>query len=102
MNPSPLHETNPRHERYWLLGIVIWVSFVTASIATALFFATFDPLDIMASATYPLDWERTTCYSVGFLLFWTLTAATSSIVAWLISTPAASVAAIRQIKRGES
>lgn len=100
MNTSSLHETNPKHERYRLIGIVAWVSFVTASVATALFFATFDPLEIIDKTTFPLDWNRTECYSAGFFLFWALTASTSSMAAWLISTPAASSSTLRQIKNG--
>ena len=103
MNPSLLHENHPKHERYRLFGIVLWVSFVTACVATALFFATFDPLDIIAQTTFPLDWNRTECYSAGFFLFWTLTASTGAMVAWLVNTPDASIETIRQIKNsGES
>ena len=97
---NPLTEQNPLHERYRLIGIVVWVSFAAACVATALFFAAFDPLDIIDKSTFPLDWGRTECYSVGFFLFWTLTASTGSMVAWLVVTPVASVEAIRQMKNG--
>ncbi|MGB0847723.1 MAG: hypothetical protein ACPGSM_13415 [Thiolinea sp.] len=101
MNPSLLHETNPRHEHYRVIGIVVWVSFVAACMATALFFATFDPLDIIDQTTFPLDLDRMDCYSIGFFLFWALTLCTGSAVAWLIKTPVASVSAIKQIKNGD-
>ena len=95
-----LTEDNPRHERYRLIGIVVWVSFVAACVATALFFATFDPLDIINLTTFPLDWNRTECYSAGFFMFWVLTASTGSMVAWLVKTPAASVNVIQRMKQG--
>jgi len=98
---TPLAESNPLHERYRLIGIVVWVSFAAACVATALFFATFDPLDIINQTTFPLDWNRTECYSAGFFMFWALTAGTGSMVAWLVSTPAASIKAIRALKQGK-
>ena len=94
---APLTEENPRHERYRLMGIVIWVSFVAACLATTLFFATFDPLDIIDKTTFPLNWSRPECYTAAFFLFWALTAGTGSVVAWLAATPPpASVAEMRQ------
>lgn len=95
----PLDEASPLHERYRLIGIVVWVSFVAACFATAIFFATFDPLDIINNATFPLNWNRTECYSAGFFLFWALTASTGSIVAWLVATPPASLETIRELKK---
>lgn len=71
----------------WTLSKVVtalWVSFVFAGIATMLFFATFDPLAILAHTTFPLAWDSTTCYSVGFLLFWLLTSTCSMVTVWLL------------------
>ncbi|PWQ96586.1 hypothetical protein [Leucothrix pacifica] len=94
---SPLSESkHPHHELYRRIGVVVWVSFVAAAVATALFFATFDPLVIVESATYPLDWSRTTSYSIGFFLFWGLTSATGAMVAWLIHLPERSAALLRE------
>ena len=93
---TPLSEKqHPHHELYRRIGVVVWVSFVAASIATALFFATFDPLEILDSATFPVDWDRTASYSIGFFLFWGLTSATGAVVAWLIATPERSFATLR-------
>lgn len=87
---------HPHHELYRRIGVVVWVSFVAAAVATALFFATFDPMEIVASATYSLDWDRTTSYSIGFFLFWGLTSATGAMVAWLLHLPERSVAILRE------
>ena len=92
---------NTIRERWRLMGIVVWVSFVSAGVATGLFFATFDPLDIIGKTTFPLDWTRTQCYSIGFFLFWALTAATGATVAWLVVTPVTSAHADKHCKGGK-
>lgn len=97
---TPLSDKkHPHHDLYRRIGVVVWVSFVAACIATALFFATFDPLEIVGSATFPVDLDRTASYSIGFFLFWGLTSATGAVVAWLISTPEHSVADLRESSR---
>ncbi|MGH1543320.1 MAG: hypothetical protein ACRBHB_23150 [Arenicella sp.] len=70
-----------------VIGIVIWVSFVGASIATMLFFATFDPELLASFATYPIELSRTAGYSLGFLLFWLLLASNGLIIAWMTLNP---------------
>ena len=66
-------------------GIILWVSFLWAAIATMLFFATFDPLAIAEVATFPMQVDRIGGYSIGFLLFWLLLIINSSVVNWLSS-----------------
>ena len=64
-------------------GITLWVSFLWAAIATMLFFATFDPVEIAKVATFPMELDRMSGYSAGFLLFWVLLIINSSVVNWL-------------------
>lgn len=64
-------------------GISIWVSFLSAGLATMLFFATFDPAVIAQIATYPITISRTAGYSLGFLLFWLLLVINSVVIIWL-------------------
>ncbi|MHB8747118.1 MAG: hypothetical protein ACYC7I_11445 [Gammaproteobacteria bacterium] len=52
---------------------VLWPSFLTAGLATALFFAAFDPQELLGRTRFA-DATRLTAYSVGFFLFWLLTA----------------------------
>ncbi len=52
---------------------VLWPSFLTAGAATILFFTAFDPQLIMAVSGYG-EISRLGGYSVGFFLFWMLTA----------------------------
>ncbi len=70
----------------WLVefGVVIWVSFLAAAVATMLFFATFDPLDLAEIATFPLQLSRMAIYSIGFILFWLLLAGNGAIIVWLL------------------
>ena len=74
-------------QRLVTLGVVLWVSFLSASVATMLFFATFDPADLADIATFPMALERTSGYSLGFLLFWLLLICNSAVVVWLARRP---------------
>ncbi|NIP72552.1 MAG: hypothetical protein GWO16_05745 [Gammaproteobacteria bacterium] len=55
------------------VAAVLWPSFLVAGLATVLFFTAFDPAEIMAASGYG-EIDRTTGYTVGFFLFWLLTA----------------------------
>ena len=66
------------------IGVVVWVSFLWAAIATMLFFATFDPEELSQLATFPMTLDRTSGYSIGFLLFWGLLMLNGWIVTWLL------------------
>lgn len=64
---------------------VVWVSFVSAGIATMLFFATFDPLELAQIATFPAGLDRSSGYSLGFLLFWILLMLNGAVITWLMT-----------------
>ena len=51
---------------------VLWPAFLTAGLATILFFTAFDP-DVLLQETRFADTSRLGAYSVGFFLFWLLT-----------------------------
>ena len=53
---------------------ILWPSFLTAGVATILFFTAFDPQLLMAVGGY--DISRLGGYTIGFFLFWLLTAST--------------------------
>ncbi|MFK5915623.1 MAG: hypothetical protein QM484_14750 [Woeseiaceae bacterium] len=54
---------------------ILWPSFLTAGVATILFFTAFDPeLLMLASGYEPIT--RLGGYTIGFFLFWFLTAST--------------------------
>ncbi len=54
---------------------VFWPSFLTAGIATILFFTAFDPQLLMAVGGYD-QVSRLGGYTIGFFLFWFLTSGT--------------------------
>lgn len=54
---------------------ILWPSFLTAGVATILFFAYFDPQLLMQMSGYGYI-SRMGGYTVGFFLFWLLTSST--------------------------
>ena len=66
------------------IAIVVWISFLTAAVATMLFFAVFDPIEL--GGMVDADVSRDGGYAVGFFFFWLLSAACSGITAWLVRT----------------
>lgn len=64
---------------------VLWPSFLTAGLATALFFTAFDPQELLSDTRFA-DVSRLGAYSVGFFLFWLLTAS-SCILTCYFSRP---------------
>lgn len=62
---------------YRLLA-ALWLSFLMAGLATMVYFAAIDPLELAPCVDFPVV-SRTTAYTVGFLLFWLLTASSSLV-----------------------
>ena len=78
------HPPRPLVQR---LGAILWPSFFAAGVATMVFFAFVDPLDL-ADITFPdLGISRELGYSVAFFMFWLATAA-SSLFTWILLRPA--------------
>jgi hypothetical protein len=68
------------------VATVIWISFLAASVATMLFFAVFDPTELMATIDADIDIGRQSGYAIGFFFFWVISAGCSAITAWLVRT----------------
>jgi len=51
---------------------ILWPSFLTAGLATVLFFTAFDPAVLLQETRFA-DTSRLGAYSIGFFLFWLLT-----------------------------
>lgn len=68
------------------VATVIWISFLAAAIATMLFFAVFDPVELAASLDAELEIGHQAGYAVGFFFFWILFALCSGVTAWLVRT----------------
>ena len=60
---------------------ILWPSFLTAAAATVLFFALFDPRELLAYTEFA-DISRVGAYTVGFFLFWLLTSTSSTLTAY--------------------
>jgi hypothetical protein len=62
---------------------VLWLSFLMAGIATGFFFSAIDPLELRYCIDFP-EVSRTAAYSIGFLLFWLLTASSSLLAVFFV------------------
>ena len=58
------------------LAAVVWIAFLAATAATGVFFSVLDPADLKYCVPFP-EVSRLAAYTIGFLLFWALTAATA-------------------------
>jgi hypothetical protein len=70
----------PRVQR---VAAVLWPSFIMAGVATTFFFAFLDPLDLLGCQGEP-PFGRHAAYSIGFFLFWLLTAGSSLLTAYFL------------------
>lgn len=84
----------PEPER---LIAVLWLSFLSAGIATTIFFALVDPIEIGTCLGFD-DTSRMAAYTLGFFLFWLLTAASSLLTTYFL-TPSALKPATASSKR---
>lgn len=76
--------------------IIGWASFAVAAIATAFFFAAFDPAALAATATFPAEMGRLAGYTLGFFCFWMLAASASAFSVFLIRSMELSAGGQRQ------
>jgi len=65
------------------VGAVLWISFLMAIGAPVLFFSAIDPLALQYCVTFP-EVSRMGAYTIGFLLFWLLTAASSLLAVFFV------------------
>lgn len=65
---------------------VVWISFLSAAIATMVFFAFFDPVELGRLLDEDLDISRDAGYAIGFFFFWALCALCSGVTAYLVRT----------------
>jgi len=69
------------------LGAILWPSFFAAGVATILFFAFIDPVDLRDISFVDWNITREAGYTIGFFMFWLATAA-SSLFTWILLRPA--------------
>jgi len=68
------------------VATVVWISFLAAAVATMLFFALFDPVELLGSFDLDTDIGRQGGYAIGFFFFWVISAGCSAVTAWLVRT----------------
>lgn len=61
----------------------LWISFLLAALATGAFFSAIDPLELKYCVDFP-EASRTEAYTIGFLLFWLLTASASLVTVFFV------------------
>jgi len=66
------------------IGAVVWPSFLAACAGSFFFFAMFDPVSLGPITAWEIHLSREMGYTLGFLLFWALTAGCNAVTAWLI------------------
>lgn len=78
------HPVRPLAQR---LGAILWPSFFSAGVATAVFGALVDPMELR-DITFPgLQITRGVGYTVAFFMFWSSTASASWFT-WFLLRPA--------------
>lgn len=85
--PVP-HSSAPgrRWRRLQQWGVILWPSFVAAGLASVVFFAFIDPL-LLAEISFPgSSPSRELGYTLGFFMFWTVTAMASAMT-WFLLRP---------------
>jgi len=76
-----MQDKNKQLPRIQQVVSVMWPSFLTAGIATILFFTAFDPEVILSASGYP-GVSRMAGYSIGFFCFWLLTASSCALTCY--------------------
>ena len=64
------------NKRHWMW--VLWPAFLAAGVLEMLVFAVIDPEDVRWMG-HSLTWPRQAIYSLGFFIFWGVTAVASSL-----------------------
>ena len=85
--PRPEEFDHPPRTGVQRWGAIGWPSFFAAGVATMVFFAFVDPLDLR-DMTFPnLRLSRGLGYTIGFFTFW-LATFSSSLFTWILLRPA--------------
>jgi len=66
------------------IGAILWPSFFAAGVATMVFFAFVDPLELRDMTFPAMPLTREVGYSIGFFMFWLATSASSLFTWWLL------------------
>jgi hypothetical protein len=67
------------------VGAVLWPSFFSAGVATTVFFAIVDPIELNEITWAGTQVSRELGYTIGFFMFWACTLASSLFTTLLLS-----------------
>jgi len=81
-----IQPSKPWRRRQRDIANVLWVSFLTAAVATMVFFASVDPEVLSGNNTLGWEIDRQSGYALGFFGFWCLTALTAFLTVLLVRT----------------
>ncbi|WMJ68650.1 hypothetical protein [Stenotrophomonas sp. 24(2023)] len=84
MNTPSFGHRLPRLQ-HW--GSILWPSFIAAGLACLVFFACVDPLQLRAISFPSHAISREAGYTIGFFMFWGITALSSAITGYLLRPP---------------
>ena len=87
MSGSPLPFDHPPRPMAQRVGAILWPSFFAAGVATMVFFAFVDPVELAAMTFPQLEIQRGLGYTIGFFMFWAGTAS-ASVFTWILLRPA--------------
>lgn len=68
------------------IGAILWPSFFSACVATMVFFAFVDPLQLRDITFSGFEMSRETGYSIAFFMFW-LATSSASLFTWILLRP---------------
>ena len=80
---EPPRELSRRQRDVFVIG---WCSFLSAAVATMVFFAFVDPQALADITEPPLPIDRMGGYALGFFFFWLLAAGSATLTVYLIRT----------------
>ena len=80
---QPADHQHPMVQR---VGAILWPSFFAAGVATMVFFAVVDPVELRDMTFPQVPVTRSVGYTIGFFTFW-LATASSSLFTWLLLHP---------------
>lgn len=79
----PLIERVPWMPPPQRIAAVMWIAFLMAAVATGAFFAAIDPLELKNCVNFP-EVSRLAAYTIGFFLFWLLTASSALLAVFFV------------------
>lgn len=79
------------------IAAVLWITFLLAAAATGVFFSMIDPMDLRYCVPFP-EVSRMAAYTIGFFMFWTLTASTALLAVFFVYPPAPEDSAAARLK----